>query len=127
VADWALMEGLAARVALLLHPHVTPATALPLLEGALRAGPGAERLAVACTRCIARHLHHLVDDPLLSQLVSAPAGPYPPNSPCLSSSFPVCPALPPSLPPQWLNLPCFLGSIVGTKSYGKAKDGHKKF
>lgn len=70
VADWALMEGLASRVALLLHPHVTPGTALPLLERALRAGPGGERLAVVCTRCIAQYLCDLVDDPLLSQLVS---------------------------------------------------------
>lgn len=34
-ADQALMEGLKGRCALLMHPHVTKETALPLLQQAL--------------------------------------------------------------------------------------------
>jgi len=52
---------------LLLVPHVTPESALPLLEVAVRMET--ERLEGACLRTMALHLPLLVKEPALAQLV----------------------------------------------------------
>eukprot|EP00884_Botryococcus_braunii_P005583 jgi/Botrbrau1/15025/Bobra.320_2s0005.1 len=64
-----LMDNLVGKASLLLHPFVNQETALDLLQEAMLAGPPAERLADACSRCIALHLPDLANDPLLVQLV----------------------------------------------------------
>ncbi|KAL3148881.1 Ankyrin repeat and BTB/POZ domain-containing protein 1 [Trebouxia sp. C0010 RCD-2024] len=70
-ADRALMEGLKGRCAMLLHPHVTQDSALPLLQQAL--AMDSDRLTETCVRCIAQHLLVLVREPLFHQLVKESA------------------------------------------------------
>ena len=67
-ADRLLLPPLKARVALLAHPFLGPATALPLL--ALGERLRCEKLAAMATRCVAQHLEALAADPLLAELAA---------------------------------------------------------
>ncbi len=66
-ADQFLLDGLKQRAALLLIPHVGPATCVPLLRLAERAN--ADRLGEAAAAAVAEHLESLADDEELETAV----------------------------------------------------------
>ena len=66
--DRLLLEGLKQRAALLLVPHVSPDTCVPLLR--LAESAAAPRLAAAAAAAVAESLEELADDEQLAQAVA---------------------------------------------------------